>query len=92
MTSYCSHVREARDLAPGTSGCEECVATGDTWVHLRLCLACGHVGCCDSSKNKHATKHFHATRHPVMRSLEPGESWGWCFLDERVYDPMPLPA
>ena len=92
MTSYCSHVREARDVAPATSGCEECLATGDTWVHLRLCLTCGHVGCCDSSKNKHATKHFHATRHPVMRSLEPRESWGWCFVDERVYDPLPLPG
>ena len=90
MTSYCSHVRDVRDVAPGTSGCEECLATGDTWVHLRLCLVCGHVGCCDSSKNKHATRHFHATRHPVMRSLEPGESWGWCFVDERVYDPMPV--
>ena len=92
MTSYCSHVREARDVAPATCGCEECLATRDTWVHLRLCLTCGHVGCCDSSKNKHATKHFHATRHPLMRSLEPGESWGWCFVDERVYDPMPLPG
>jgi len=92
MTSYCSHVRDARDVAPGTSGCEECLATGDTWVHLRLCLVCGHVGCCDSSKNKHATRHFHATRHPVMRSLEPGETWGWCFVDERVYDPMPVPG
>ena len=92
MTSYCSHVRDARDVAPGTSGCEECLATGDTWVHLRLCLVCGHVGCCDSSKNKHATRHFHDTRHPVMRSLEPGETWGWCFVDERVYDPMPVPG
>ena len=82
MTSYCSHVRDVRDVAPGTSGCEECLATGDTWVHLRLCLVCGHVGCCDSSKNKHATRHFHATRHPVMRSLEPGETWGWCFPEE----------
>ena len=82
MTSYCSHVRDVRDVAPGTSGCGECLATGDTWVHLRLCLVCGHVGCCDSSKNKHATRHFHATRHPVMRSLEPGETWGWCFPEE----------
>ena len=92
MTSYCSHVRDVRDVAPGTSGCEECLATGDTWVHLRLCLVCGHVGCCDGSMNKHATRHFHGTRHPVMRSLEPGETWGWCFVDERVYDPMPVPG
>jgi len=92
MTSPCSHVSEARAVAPRASGCEECLASGDSWVHLRLCLVCGHVGCCDSSKNRHATKHFHATRHPVMRSLEPGESWGWCFVDERMYDPMPLPG
>ena len=92
MTSYCSHVTGARDVAARTSGCEECLAMGDTWVHLRLCLGCGHVGCCDSSKNKHASKHFRATRQPVMRSLEPGESWGWCFVDERLYDPMPLPG
>lgn len=63
-------------------GCQECVQMGDTWVHLRECLVCGHVGCCDSSKNKHATRHFHATAHPVMRSVEPGEHWGWCFTHE----------
>ena len=55
---------------------------GDTWVHLRLCEICGHVGCCDSSKNRHATKHFHKTKHPIMRSLEPGEDWGWCYVDD----------
>ena len=55
---------------------------GDTWVHLRLCLSCGHVGCCDSSKNKHATKHFHGTKHPLVRSIEPGETWVWCYVDE----------
>ena len=63
-------------------GCEECLASGDTWVHLRLCLECGHVGCCDSSKNKHATKHFHQTKHPIVRSFEPGEDWRWCYVDE----------
>ena len=63
-------------------GCEDCVPLGDSWVHLRECLLCGHVGCCDSSKNKHATKHFHATKHPVMRSVQPGERWGWCYVDE----------
>ena len=64
------------------NGCEECVKMGDTWVHLRECLVCGHVGCCDSSKNKHATRHFHASKHLVMRSVQPGESWGWCYIDE----------
>jgi uncharacterized UBP type Zn finger protein len=64
------------------NGCEECLKMGDSWVHLRLCLECGHVGCCDSSKNKHATKHYHAIHHPVIRSLEPGERWLWCYVDE----------
>jgi len=65
-------------------GCPECIKMGDTWVHLRECLVCGHVGCCDSSKNKHATKHFHATQHPVKRSVQPGERWGWCYVDESM--------
>jgi uncharacterized UBP type Zn finger protein len=82
----CEHVKQARDLQPTEHACEECVRLGDKWVHLRICLTCGHVGCCDSSKNKHATKHFHASGHPVMRSIEPGESWGWCFVDEIEYD------
>ena len=80
--TVCSHLREIGRVEPRTSGCPECLAMGDSWVHLRLCLTCGHVGCCDSSKNRHATKHFHATRHPVIRSLEPGERWAWCYVDE----------
>lgn len=63
-------------------GCEDCLKIGGQWVHLRECLVCGHVACCDSSPHKHATKHFHATKHPVMRSVEPGETWGWCYVDE----------
>jgi uncharacterized UBP type Zn finger protein len=83
----CTHLNQVRDVTPGTpNGCEECLKTGDRWVHLRLCLECGHVGCCDSSKNKHATKHFHTTRHPIMQSFEPGESWGWCYIDEVELD------
>jgi uncharacterized UBP type Zn finger protein len=78
----CSHLDQIRDVRPRTSGCEECLKTGDSWVHLRLCLECGHVGCCDSSPNRHATKHFYHTGHPVMRSLEPGENWGWCYIDQ----------
>jgi uncharacterized UBP type Zn finger protein len=65
-------------------GCQECLAEGGRWVHLRLCLTCGHVGCCDSSPRRHATAHFHATDHPVIRSFEPGEDWRWCFLDEAI--------
>ncbi|MEW5928067.1 MAG: cation:proton antiporter [Gemmatimonadota bacterium] len=79
----CSHLAGIRSVFPRTpQGCEECLRTGDAWVHLRVCMTCGHVGCCDSSRNRHAAAHFHATRHPVMRSLEPGEDWGWCYVDE----------
>jgi tellurite resistance protein TerC len=78
----CTHAGEIRDVTPATQGCPECLKLGDKWVHLRMCLSCGNVGCCDSSKNKHATAHFRATTHPVMRSLEPGESWKWCYVDK----------
>jgi EmrB/QacA subfamily drug resistance transporter len=78
----CEHVATITDITPRTEGCEECLRTNDTWVHLRACLACGHVGCCDSSKNQHATKHFWSSQHPIVRSLEPGESWRWCYVDE----------
>jgi uncharacterized UBP type Zn finger protein len=76
------HLDQIKVKHTNKHGCEECLKTGDTWVHLRLCLTCGQVGCCDSSKNKHATKHFHATKHPLVRSIEPGENWVWCYVDE----------
>ena len=82
----CAHLDRVHDVTPRTMGCEECLKLGDTWVHLRLCTECGHVGCCDSSKNKHATKHFHFTGHPIIRSFEPGESWGYCYEDELMLD------
>jgi uncharacterized UBP type Zn finger protein len=82
----CAHRDQVADVAPRTQGCEECLATGDRWVHLRLCLTCGHVGCCDSSKNKHATQHYHATQHPIVQSLEPGEGWAWCYADEEFFE------
>ncbi|HMH20052.1 MAG TPA: UBP-type zinc finger domain-containing protein [Burkholderiales bacterium] len=82
MPARCTHLKSVKTDAPNTDGCEECLAMGDSWVHLRLCRECGHVGCCDDSKNKHATKHFKKTKHPVMTSLEPGESWSWCYVDE----------
>lgn len=78
----CSHKDQISDVEARTDGCEECLKIGDEWVHLRLCLACGHVGCCDQSKNRHATKHHHRTRHPLVRSFEPGEDWVWCYVDE----------
>lgn len=82
----CTHRNQIKDVTPHTEGCEECLKTGDRWVQLRMCLACGHVGCCDSSKNKHATAHFHATGHPIMRTIEPGESWKWCYVDRMTLD------
>lgn len=77
----CSHVPR-RIHPPTADGCEECLAMGDTWVHLRLCVHCGHVGCCDSSLGKHATAHYHQTEHPVMRSIMPGDTWDWCYVHE----------
>jgi hypothetical protein len=78
----CTHLNWVRESTPATEGCAECLAGKEKWVHLRLCLTCGHVGCCDSSKHKHATRHYEQTGHPVMRSIEPGESWVWCYTDE----------
>jgi uncharacterized UBP type Zn finger protein len=82
----CTHLDQIRKVKPSAKGCEDCLKIGSTWVHLRMCMECGHVGCCDSSPNKHATKHFHKTKHPIMRSIEPGESWGWCYIDEVELD------
>ena len=77
---HLAQIRPVRVRTP--QGCEECLSLGTAWVHLRLCLTCGHVGCCDSSVHKHATAHFHESLHPVMRSFEPGEAWRWCFVHE----------
>ena len=82
----CTHTDQIKIMKPQAHVCEECVKLGDTWVHLRLCMICGKVGCCDSSKNKHATKHFHAAKHLSMRSIERGENWGWCYIDEVELD------
>ena len=82
MAKTCTHLDQIRAVTSRTDGCEECLRTGDEWVHLRLCLTCGHVGCCDESKNKHATAHFNSTRHPIIESLEPGEGWRWCYVDK----------
>jgi hypothetical protein len=82
----CTHRNEIVAVEPNTDGCEECLKTGEQWVQLRMCLKCGHVGCCDSSKNRHATAHFHATGHPLIRPLEPGQSWTWCYIDQITLD------
>ena len=82
MATLCSHLDQIHHVTPSAEGCEDCLKTGDTWVHLRLCLTCGHVGCCDSSQNTHATKHFRKSRHPIVQSFEPGEDWRWCYVDQ----------
>ena len=89
----CEHLAHLKAVQPRTQdGCEECLKIGSPWVHLRLCLTCGHVGCCDDSPMRHATAHFHATSHPVIKSYEPGETWGWCYVDEAMDDPVPGPT
>ena len=82
MTTQCAHLDQIQKVTPSAPGCEDCLKTGDEWVQLRLCLICGHVGCCDSSKNKHAAEHFHITGHPIIQSFEPGEEWRWCYVDQ----------
>ncbi len=88
----CVHLQEVREdvRARTPAGCEECLRMGSDWVHLRLCLSCGHVGCCDNSRHKHATKHYHQTQHPLIQSFEPGEDWAWCYVDELFLEPAPL--
>lgn len=76
------HLSAIRTVKPSAKGCEDCLKMGGRWLHLRLCLTCGHVGCCDSSPNRHARKHFGTTTHPIIQSFEPGETWRWCFVDE----------
>ena len=89
----CSHLDAiVPGLRPRARGCEECLAMGDEWVHLRMCLSCSHVGCCDSSKNKHASRHAGVAGHPLVRSVEPGEDWAWCYVDEVFMEPVPEPA
>jgi uncharacterized UBP type Zn finger protein len=84
MAKKCKHLDQIKFTTTDKHVCEECVKIGDSWVHLRMCMVCGKVGCCDSSKNKHATKHFHQSSHPVIRSIEPGEDWIWCYVDEMI--------
>lgn len=85
--SQCTHRDSIQIVTPSGEGCFECLQSGDTWVHLRLCLTCGHVGCCDDSRNRHARKHAAVSGHPIVRSFEPGEDWMWCFIDETYVQP-----
>jgi hypothetical protein len=86
MTAACSHLDTIRDVRPSADGCEDCLRIGSQWVHLRMCLECGHAGCCDSSPNRHARKHSHAAKHPIVTSLEPGEDWKYCFIDDVMWE------
>ena len=87
MSVTCAHLDqiELTELPEPIAGCEECLKTGDRWVHLRMCLTCGKIGCCDSSPNKHASAHARETEHPIIRSAEPGEDWSWCYVDELAF-------
>jgi uncharacterized UBP type Zn finger protein len=85
-TLRCTHLDQINDATASAEGCEQCLRTGDARVHLRECLICGHVGCCDSSKNRHATRHFHATQHLLVQSFQPGEDGIWCYVDEVVME------
>src|SRR5262245_13320278 len=89
----CAHLSAAaahrEAVEPSSHGCIDCLASGGVWVHLRLCITCGHVGCCDNSPSRHATRHFHDTRHPLIRSYEPGEDWAYCYLDESFAEELP---
>ena len=84
MGKQCTHTSQIAQVVPSALGCEECLASGSPWVHLRLCRICGHVGCCDDSPNRHATQHFHTTGHPIIEGYDPPEGWGWCFVDKVV--------
>jgi len=84
IAATCSHLDHVRltELPDAVDGCLDCLAAGSPWCHLRICLECGHVGCCDSSPNRHATKHASETAHPIIRSIQPGEDWSWCYPDQ----------
>jgi Zn ribbon nucleic-acid-binding protein len=87
VAELCTHLDQLEiDAPPGTEGCIDCLAIGGQWVHLRRCVTCGHVGCCDQSANRHATAHFHGDAHPLIQSFEPGEDWFWCFADDLFFE------
>jgi uncharacterized UBP type Zn finger protein len=81
----CSHLEQIQVVKPNSDVCEQCIVLGATWVNLRLCMTCGQVGCCDDSKNKHASKHHHASGHPIIMSFQPNEEWMWCYVDEMLF-------
>jgi uncharacterized UBP type Zn finger protein len=94
MSEPCTHFDTVNDVEPSSDGCEDCLRIGSTWVHLRMCQSCGHIGCCNDSPNRHAAAHFRETGHPLVRSYEPGEDWWWCYVDDRGFrtDGPPAPS
>ena len=82
MAKQCTHTDQIKDPKPSGPGCVECLAENGEWVHLRRCMSCGHIGCCDSSPNRHATRHAMQTGHPIIQSYEPNEDWLWCYVDD----------
>ena len=86
MTDTCTHLDQVAEVQPSGLGCAECLATGGRWVHLRMCMTCGRVGCCDSSPSRHASAHFREAGHPIVQSYEPGEDWWWCYVDELAFE------
>ena len=93
MPDTCSHLDAVVEVNPSSEGCEDCLRDGGQWVHLRMCMSCGHVGCCDSSPNRHATAHWMTSRdHPIIRSYEPGEDWWWCYEDQLGFEVPGAPA
>lgn len=86
MAGNCEHQASVQSVTPGTLGCEECLQSGDWWVHLRLCRSCGHVCCCDDSPTRHAAKHFDSVGHPIIEGYDPPEGWGWCYVDRKFVD------
>ena len=82
----CSHLEQIHLVKPNSDVCEHCIQLGDTWVNLRLCMTCGQVGCCDDSKNQHASKHYAASGHPIIMSFQPEQEWMWCYVDEVQLD------
>jgi hypothetical protein len=85
MATTCDHLDEVGDVSPSSTGCDDCLRIGGRWVHLRMCMVCGHVGCCDQSPNRHATAHFHEVGHPLIQSYEPGEDWWYCYVDDLMF-------
>ena len=94
MASTCQHLDtvELTDVPEDIPGCEDCLKIGGWWVHLRMCMQCGHIGCCDQSPNRHGTAHFHESSHPIIQSFEPGEDWWWCYVDEVVFTVPDVPS